>query len=133
VDTPLSEEVLIDLRQRETLDRESAHSTLIAAADDVRLATELPGWRRFPPAQEWLKKNAGGEPALASAQLRDVFGKFIEGRTRAGAGGEGPSQGGRGRGPPRSAGGSQMQCVKRETSSAARPAVHGALDGSTPC
>ena len=52
---------------------------------EVNLTAEIPGWRRFPPADQWLKRNA---PAVASQpggsgaprDLKAVFQKFLEER-----------------------------------------------------
>ena len=51
---------------------------------EVNLTAEIPGWRRFPPADQWLKRNA---PAVASQSgaggqrdLKAVFQKFLEER-----------------------------------------------------
>ena len=40
---------------------------------EVNLAVELPGWRRFPPAAEWLRKNE----AVAAAPERANFERFV--------------------------------------------------------
>ena len=39
----------------------------------VNLAESLPGWQRFPAAQEWLDSNA----QTASNELRKDFSRFI--------------------------------------------------------
>lgn len=47
--------------------------------DDVNLAAELPGWKRFPAAEEWLKNH----PRLASnasAASRQEFSTFLQSR-----------------------------------------------------
>jgi len=49
---------------------------------EVNLAAELPGWRRFPAADAWLKKNATSGPVIAEPELRDIFAKFLDERTR---------------------------------------------------
>jgi TRAP transporter TAXI family solute receptor len=49
---------------------------------EVNLAAELPGWRRFAPADSWLKKNATAAPAIADAEMRDIFAKFLDERSR---------------------------------------------------
>jgi TRAP transporter TAXI family solute receptor len=53
---------------------------------EVNLAAELPGWRRYPPADAWLKKNATTGPVLAEPELRDVFSKFLDERSRVSGG-----------------------------------------------
>jgi TRAP-type uncharacterized transport system substrate-binding protein len=49
---------------------------------EINIAADLPGWRRFGPAEEWLKKNGGEGGAMADAELRRVFGSFVGQRTR---------------------------------------------------
>ncbi|MGH9207872.1 MAG: TAXI family TRAP transporter solute-binding subunit [Acidimicrobiales bacterium] len=53
---------------------------------EVNLAAELPNWRRFPPADSWLKRNAAAPVAIGDQQLRDIFAKFLDERTRIGGG-----------------------------------------------
>jgi uncharacterized protein len=48
---------------------------------EVNLAADLPGWRRFGPAETWLKQNSGG-PAMADAEMKEVFGRFLSERSR---------------------------------------------------
>ena len=56
---------------------------------EVNLSSQIPGWQRFAPAGEWLKRNA----AVASGQdLRTIFLRFLEERERV-AGGPKMSQG----------------------------------------
>ncbi len=47
---------------------------------EVNLAAELPGWRRFPPAAQWLERN----PPSATGEARAAFDDFLQ--TNAGAG-----------------------------------------------
>ena len=51
--------------------------------NDVTIAAELSGWRRFGPADEWLKRNMqiakGPKPEL----LRTMFSRFIDERRQA--------------------------------------------------
>ncbi|MBV9523611.1 MAG: TRAP transporter substrate-binding protein [Alphaproteobacteria bacterium] len=55
----------------------------LAKWQDVNLAAELPGWKRFPPADDWLKRNAIASAAPPSEQeLRDIFSKFLDERAR---------------------------------------------------
>ena len=51
---------------------------------EVNLAAELPNWRRFGPADSWIKRN-GGAPAVSinDQQMRDIFAKFLDERSRA--------------------------------------------------
>ncbi|HWI26556.1 MAG TPA: TAXI family TRAP transporter solute-binding subunit [Stellaceae bacterium] len=49
---------------------------------EVNLAAELPGWKRFPPAEAWLKRNAVASAApMDKAQLREIFAKFLDQRS----------------------------------------------------
>jgi TRAP-type uncharacterized transport system substrate-binding protein len=50
---------------------------------EVNIMAELPGWRRFPPAEQWLQRNA---PVAAAPNLQDlkaIFSRFIDERQRA--------------------------------------------------
>jgi uncharacterized protein len=49
---------------------------------EVNLAAELPGWKRYPPADAWLKRNVAAPVAMNDQQLREVFMKFLDERTR---------------------------------------------------
>jgi TRAP transporter TAXI family solute receptor len=50
---------------------------------EVNLAAELPGWRRFAPADAWIKRNgAAGAVAMTEDQMRDVFIKFLDERSK---------------------------------------------------
>ena len=47
---------------------------------EVNLSSRIPGWQRFAPADEWLKRNA----AVAAGQdLRVIFMKFLDERAKA--------------------------------------------------
>jgi uncharacterized protein len=47
---------------------------------EVNLSSQIPGWQRFAPADEWLKRNA----AVAAGQdLRMIFLRFLEEREKA--------------------------------------------------
>jgi len=48
--------------------------------DDVNLAAELPGWTRFPAAEQWLKENEQTLPR-ATASLRSEFSTFVQNHT----------------------------------------------------
>jgi len=54
--------------------------------NEVNLAAELPNYRRFPPAEAWIKRNGGIPSVLNEQQLRDVFAKFLDERSRVGGG-----------------------------------------------
>jgi TRAP-type uncharacterized transport system substrate-binding protein len=50
---------------------------------EVNLTAELPGWKRFPPADTWLKRNVVAQaPTLDEKELREIFAKFLDERTR---------------------------------------------------
>jgi hypothetical protein len=50
---------------------------------EVNIAAELPGWRRFPPAEQWLERNAQTAGALAQQDLKAFFSRFIDERQKA--------------------------------------------------
>lgn len=51
---------------------------------EVNLAIDLPGWRRFPAADAWLKRNAAAATAPVDDQhLQELFSKFIKERSLA--------------------------------------------------
>jgi TRAP-type uncharacterized transport system substrate-binding protein len=54
--------------------------------NEVNLAAELPGWKRFPPAAEWLKRNAVAAAPLDEKALREIFAKFLDERSKAAGG-----------------------------------------------
>lgn len=47
---------------------------------DVNLAADVPGWKRFPAADQWLKRNAAVAKAPESDDLKQIFERFIEER-----------------------------------------------------
>lgn len=51
--------------------------------NEVNLAAELPHWRRFPAAEAWIKHNGGTPVAFNEDQMRDIFAKFLDERSRA--------------------------------------------------
>jgi TRAP-type uncharacterized transport system substrate-binding protein len=50
---------------------------------EVNLNAELPGWRRFGPADAWLKRNAVATVGPNEQQMREIFSRFIDERSRA--------------------------------------------------
>lgn len=50
---------------------------------EVNLAAELPHWRRFAPADDWIKRNGTAPTAMSQDQLRDIFVKFLDERSKA--------------------------------------------------
>jgi uncharacterized protein len=67
---------------------------------EVNIAADFPGWRRFPAADAWLKRNpsapavaqsAPAAPQADEAQMQAMFSKFLDQRMRL-SGGQGLSQ-----------------------------------------
>jgi TRAP-type uncharacterized transport system substrate-binding protein len=50
---------------------------------EVNLSSEIPGWHRFAPADDWLKRNAS---IVAGQDLRAIFMRFLDEHSRASAG-----------------------------------------------
>ncbi|HXC89400.1 MAG TPA: TAXI family TRAP transporter solute-binding subunit [Stellaceae bacterium] len=50
---------------------------------EVNLAADLPGWRRFPPAADWLQRNAPSAGAPTEDALKAIFARFVEERQQA--------------------------------------------------
>jgi TRAP transporter TAXI family solute receptor len=50
--------------------------------NEVNLAAELPGWHRYGPAESWIKRNGGAPIAVNEQQMRDIFARFLDERTR---------------------------------------------------
>jgi uncharacterized protein len=53
---------------------------------EVNLAAELPAWRRYPPAEEWLQRNAQVANIQNADSLRAMFARFIDERRLASGG-----------------------------------------------
>ena len=49
---------------------------------DVNLAAELPGWRRFPPAQQWLERNVAvaRQNPQSPQDIKTLFARFLDAR-----------------------------------------------------
>jgi TRAP-type uncharacterized transport system substrate-binding protein len=54
---------------------------------EVNITAELPGWRRFPPAEQWLQRNTQVAAAPNFQDLRSIFSRFIDERQQASGGG----------------------------------------------
>jgi TRAP transporter TAXI family solute receptor len=54
--------------------------------NEVNLAAELPGWRRYGPADSWIKRNGGAPVAVNEQQMREIFARFLDERTRSNGG-----------------------------------------------
>jgi hypothetical protein len=50
---------------------------------EVSITAELPGWRRFPPAEQWLQRNAQVAAAPLPQDLKAIFSRFITERQKA--------------------------------------------------
>ena len=50
---------------------------------EVNIMAELPGWRRFPPAEQWLQRNAPVASAPNLQDLKSIFSRFIDERQQA--------------------------------------------------
>jgi TRAP-type uncharacterized transport system substrate-binding protein len=53
---------------------------------EVNITAELPGWRRFPPAEQWLQRNAQVAAVPNLQDLRSIFSRFIDERQQASGG-----------------------------------------------
>lgn len=53
---------------------------------EVNITAELPGWRRFPPAEQWLQRNVQVASAPNLQDLRAIFSRFIDERQQAAGG-----------------------------------------------
>jgi uncharacterized protein len=51
---------------------------------EVNLSAELPHWHRFGPAEDWIKRNGEAPVAMSEDQLREIFAKFLDERSKAG-------------------------------------------------
>lgn len=51
--------------------------------NEVNIMAELPGWRRFPPAEQWLQRNAPVASAPNLQDLKAIFSRFIDERQQA--------------------------------------------------
>jgi len=53
---------------------------------EVNISAELPRWRRFPPAEQWLQRNAPVAAAPMPQDLKAIFSRFIDERQKAAGG-----------------------------------------------
>ena len=53
---------------------------------EVNITAELPGWRRFPPAEQWLQRNVQVASTPNLQELRAIFSRFIDERQQASGG-----------------------------------------------
>jgi TRAP-type uncharacterized transport system substrate-binding protein len=47
---------------------------------EVNLAAEVPGWRRYPPAEQWLQRNLQVAKAPNPEELLSMFARFVDER-----------------------------------------------------
>jgi uncharacterized protein len=47
---------------------------------EVNLAAEVPGWRRYPPAEQWLQRNLQVAKAPNPEELLSMFARFVDQR-----------------------------------------------------
>jgi uncharacterized protein len=47
---------------------------------EVNLAAEVPGWRRYPPADQWLQRNLQAAKAPSPDELLSMFASFVDER-----------------------------------------------------
>ena len=55
--------------------------------NEVNIAAELPGWRRYAPADQWLQRNMQMAKAPNPEMLRTMFSRFVDERRQAIGGG----------------------------------------------
>jgi uncharacterized protein len=51
--------------------------------NEVNLATELPGWRRYAPADQWLRRNMQIAKTPSPELLQNMFSRFLDERRQA--------------------------------------------------
>jgi uncharacterized protein len=50
---------------------------------EVNLAAELPHWRRFAPAEDWIRRNGAAPVAMSDDKLRQIFTEFLDEHSKA--------------------------------------------------
>ncbi|HUH83863.1 MAG TPA: hypothetical protein VLX85_04600 [Stellaceae bacterium] len=58
-------------------------SPRVPRRQEANPAAERPGWKRFPPAAEWPKKNAVAAAPVDEKTLREILVKFLDERGKA--------------------------------------------------
>jgi TRAP-type uncharacterized transport system substrate-binding protein len=53
---------------------------------EVNIAANVPGWVRYPPAEQWLQRNMQVATAPNPEAMKTLFSRFIDERRQAGAG-----------------------------------------------
>jgi len=54
---------------------------------EVNLAADLPGWRRYGPAAQWLQRNVRVAAAPNPEDIKLMFSRFLDERLQAASGG----------------------------------------------
>jgi uncharacterized protein len=54
--------------------------------NEVNIAAEVPGWRRYAPAEQWLQRNTQIAKAPNPEMLRTMFSRFVDERRQAAGG-----------------------------------------------
>jgi uncharacterized protein len=49
---------------------------------EVNISTELPGWRRYPPAEQWLRRNMEVARPPSPEDLKAMFTQYVDERRR---------------------------------------------------
>jgi TRAP-type uncharacterized transport system substrate-binding protein len=55
---------------------------------EVNLTAEVPGWRRYPPAEQWLQRNLQVAKAPNPEELLSMFARFVDERRQSTGGAE---------------------------------------------
>ena len=53
---------------------------------EVNLTADVPGWRRYGPADDWLKRNVQVAAAPSADELKSMFARFVDERRQANGG-----------------------------------------------
>jgi uncharacterized protein len=53
---------------------------------EVNITTEIPGWRRYPPAEQWLRRNTEVTRPPSPEDLKAMFTQYIDERRRSAGG-----------------------------------------------
>jgi hypothetical protein len=53
---------------------------------EVNITAEIPGWRRYPPAEQWLQRNTQVAAGPNLQDLKGIFSRFIDERQQAAGG-----------------------------------------------
>ncbi|MBO0739474.1 MAG: transporter, partial [Alphaproteobacteria bacterium] len=53
---------------------------------EVNITAAVPGWRRYPPAEQWLQRNIQIAGAPNPQDLKEIFSRFVDERQQASGG-----------------------------------------------